>query len=59
MTPRLPERVAGRDDQEMSDLGLGWDAGINLDPWDFDFDFWENLAAHPTLASCDDQITGA
>lgn len=26
-----------------------WDPGINFDPWEFELDFWENLAGHPSL----------
>ena len=26
-----------------------WDPSINFDPWDFESDFWANLAEHPTL----------
>lgn len=28
-----------------------WDPYINLDTWDFEIDFWANLADHPTLIS--------
>ncbi|KAH7155805.1 hypothetical protein B0J13DRAFT_593801 [Dactylonectria estremocensis] len=26
-----------------------WDPCINFDPWEFEIDFWANLAEHPTL----------
>lgn len=28
-----------------------WGPCINFDPWEFEIDFWANLAEHPTLHS--------
>lgn len=28
-----------------------WDPYSELQPWDFEMDFWSNLAEHPTLLS--------
>lgn len=29
----------------------GWDPFASLQPWEFELDFWANLAEHPTLLS--------
>lgn len=30
-----------------------WDQCANFDPWEFELDFWQNLAEHPSLSSPD------
>jgi hypothetical protein len=32
------------------DIGNNWNPDITFEPWDFETDFWENLATHPTIA---------
>jgi hypothetical protein len=32
------------------DIGTNWNPDITFEPWDFETDFWENLATHPTIA---------
>lgn len=33
------------------EMGTNWNPDITFEPWDFETDFWENLATHPTLAT--------
>lgn len=30
-----------------------WDPCLNFDSWEFEMDFWSNLAEHPTLVGQD------
>lgn len=34
---------------ETTDLTEDWNAFIDSQPWEFEMDFWANLAEHPTL----------
>ena len=38
-------------DSNMMEYDADWNPGINFDPWEFELEFWENLAEHPSLAS--------
>ena len=35
-----------------------WMPWVNQDAWDFEIDFWRNLAEHPTLAGMDPSLVG-
>lgn len=39
--------------QSSTDGSHIWEPYINMDTWDFEIDFWANLADHPTLISHD------
>jgi hypothetical protein len=52
LAPRIPEAEPAPlspqnlpPDQPIED----WDPWINNDPWEFEIDFWANLAEHPSL----------
>lgn len=40
---------------ENSDFIGDWDPWINADPWEFEIDFWANLAEHPSLQGSEHQ----
>lgn len=41
--------LCGSHQTENTDLTEDWNAFIDSQPWEFEMDFWANLAEHPTL----------
>lgn len=49
-----PLNMTNQQGNPIPDLLADWNPDISLEPWDFDADFWENLATHPTIAGFGD-----
>ncbi|KFY86638.1 hypothetical protein V500_07501 [Pseudogymnoascus sp. VKM F-4518 (FW-2643)] len=56
LAPKLPEAEPTPLPQHLnSDPIEDWDPWISNDPWEFEIDFWANLAAHPSLQGIGEQ----
>lgn len=57
LAPKLPEAEPTPLPQHPnSDPIEYWDPQISNDPWEFEIDFWANLAEHPSLQGVDHGI---
>lgn len=50
LAPPLRVNMASLQDNASFDISNNWNPDISFEPWDFEGDFWENLATHPTIA---------
>lgn len=50
LAPPVRVSMANLQDNASFDISTNWNPDISFEPWDFEADFWENLATHPTIA---------